>query len=78
MSYTNGPVVSSGNLYGQSISTSSYYYIQCDGDTIRMSLSRTPASSGDTGYSGEICWDANYLYVCISSNTWKRVALNTF
>ncbi len=35
---------------------------------------RSPTSGG-TGAAGEICWDANYIYVCTAANTWKRVAL---
>ncbi len=35
---------------------------------------RSPTSSG-SGAAGEICWDANYIYICTASNTWKRAAL---
>ena len=31
--------------------------------------------SGDSGTTGTIAWDANYLYVCTASGAWKRVAL---
>lgn len=37
-----------------------------------------PASSTASGSTGEIEWDSNYLYVCVASNTWKRVALSTW
>jgi len=37
-----------------------------------------PATSSDTGLTGQIKVDANYLYVCTASNTWKRVALSSF
>jgi hypothetical protein len=30
------------------------------------------------GTAGEIAWDANYIYVCTATNTWKRVALTSF
>jgi len=43
-------------------------------DTIRLDTSRSPASNG-TGYVGEICWDASYVYICTATNTWKRTAL---
>lgn len=78
MSYVTGPVASTASLYGQPCSTSLGYYFQCDGDTIRMSTSRTPASSSATGNTGEICWDSSYIYVCTASNTWKRCALSSF
>lgn len=35
----------------------------------------TPASAGAAGTAGEITWDANFIYVCIAANTWKRVAI---
>ena len=38
----------------------------------------TPASSSATGNQGQIEWDANYVYVCTATNTWKRAALTTF
>jgi len=30
------------------------------------------------GVRGSIIWDANYIYVCTSTNVWKRVALSSF
>jgi hypothetical protein len=24
---------------------------------------------------GSVCWDANYVYVCVATNSWKRAAL---
>ena len=38
----------------------------------------TPASATATGVAGEIAWDANYIYVCTATNTWKRVAISTW
>ena len=38
----------------------------------------TPASAAATGDAGEIRWDANYIYVCVGTNTWKRAALATW
>ena len=43
-------------------------------NTILSSPLQTKAST-DTGTAGQICWDANYIYVCTATNTWKRVAL---
>ena len=48
------------------------------GDTVRVRTARTPASATDTGNAGEICWDTNYVYVCVATNTWKRTALSTW
>ena len=38
----------------------------------------TPASSTATGTKGQIAVDANYIYVCVATNTWKRVGLSTW
>ena len=32
-------------------------------------------ASNATGTTGQISWDADYIYVCTATNTWKRVAL---
>jgi len=47
-------------------------------DKIRIRTAQTPASVSATGTQGEICWDANYLYVCTATNTWRRAALSTW
>ncbi len=47
-------------------------------NAIRIRNSSTPSSAGDFGVPGEIRWDANYIYVCVSIDTWKRVALSTW
>jgi len=38
----------------------------------------TPASATATGTQGTVVWDASYIYVCIATNTWKRVAITTW
>lgn len=37
--------------------------------------SHTPASVTDTGTTGTIAWDASFLYVCVATDTWKRVGI---
>lgn len=37
-----------------------------------------PASSSSTGVIGDWSSDANYLYVCHATNTWRRTAVSTF
>jgi hypothetical protein len=36
---------------------------------------QTTKASTDIGITGQICWDANYIYVCTAPNTWKRSQL---
>ena len=37
-----------------------------------------PANAADTGTAGEIRIDANFIYICIATNTWKKVAIATW
>ncbi|HUD64658.1 MAG TPA: hypothetical protein VMQ17_08775 [Candidatus Sulfotelmatobacter sp.] len=38
----------------------------------------TPASSAANGIPGQISFDQNFLYICVATNTWKRLALSAF
>ena len=35
----------------------------------------TTKTSTSPGTAGQVCYDANYIYICTATNTWKRVAL---
>jgi len=48
------------------------------GNTLQLTSSRTPASATAAGAAGEICWDASYLYICTATNTWRRIAHDTW
>jgi hypothetical protein len=48
------------------------------GKILRIGTAKTPATAGAAGNAGEICWDADYLYVCIATNTWRRIAHATW
>lgn len=41
-------------------------------------LGSAPSSSSDTGSAGDMRFDADYMYICTATNTWKRIALSTF
>lgn len=45
---------------------------------IRVRTAQTIASATASGNQGEIAWDANYVYVCTATNTWRRSALTTW
>jgi hypothetical protein len=47
-------------------------------DSIQVNTAKTPASATATGTTGQIAWDANYIYVCTATNTWKRTAIATW
>jgi hypothetical protein len=69
---------SSGRLLVGTSSDSGGALLQVNGDRVRIATAKTPASASDTGTTGEICWDANYVYVCTATNTWKRSAISTW
>lgn len=58
--------------------TSPTELLDINSDKIRIRTANTPASALATGAVGEICWDANYIYVCVATNTWVRSALATW
>jgi hypothetical protein len=50
---------------------------QADATGIRFS-SAAPASATAVGIAGTVTWDSSYIYVCVATNTWKRVAIATW
>ena len=52
--------------------------LDVNSDKIRLRNSNTPSSASSTGNKGEICYDSNYLYICVATNTWKRISLDTW
>jgi hypothetical protein len=47
-------------------------------DRIRIRESYTPASSGDPCKQGQLAWDNQFMYVCVSENQWHRAELSTW
>lgn len=52
--------------------------VSVSGDSVNVATAKTPASASDTGTQGDVAWDADYIYVCVATNTWKRVAISTW
>jgi hypothetical protein len=40
--------------------------------------SSPPASASATGTAGTITWDSSFIYVCVATNTWKRIGISTW
>jgi hypothetical protein len=47
-------------------------------DALHRLQGAAPATTGATGTAGDIRYDADYIYVCTATNTWKRVAIATW
>ena len=79
--YFNGPV------YAQTLSTGGTVTVGQNLDVVgigsfgagnlRITLG-APASSSAAGQAGQIRLDANFIYVCTATNTWKRAALSAY
>ena len=69
-------VANSGNV-GIGITTPTAK-LDVNSDILRLRTAKTPATAGSAGNAGDICWDANYIYVCTATNTWVRSALTTW
>ena len=52
--------------------------LDINGSAIRIRNNSTPSSASDLGMTGEIRWDANYVYICIATDTWRRIAHSTW
>jgi len=37
-----------------------------------------PATSASAGTAGQYAYDSSYFYICVATNTWRRVAIATF
>lgn len=52
--------------------------LDINGNTLRLRTAKTPATSSDPGNTGDIAWDNDYIYVCVATNTWKRVFISNW
>lgn len=72
---------SSGVATSLAVGTNGHYLTLSGGYPAWAPLSvpnQTPASSSATCTAGAIVWDANYIYICYATNSWKRAALGAF
>lgn len=52
--------------------------LDINSDILRLRTAKTPATAGAAGNTGDMCWDTNYIYICVAANTWKRVSITTW
>jgi len=45
---------------------------------LNISNPTVPITAADAGDKGDIAYDANYVYICIANNTWKRAPIATW
>lgn len=54
------------------------YSLYLGSGLVRMNNTKTPANASEACVAGEQAWDANYIYVCVATNTWKRSGLSSW
>lgn len=69
--YANGAVGSNGHMMYSNGSAS--YWAQPTVQKVSV-----PANSTATGTTNQIAWDTNSLYICISTNQWKKIDFTSF
>lgn len=47
-------------------------------NTDKIQWSAVPATAGAAGTAGQVAYESGYLYVCVATNTWLRVAIVTW
>ncbi|AVV58227.1 hypothetical protein C7121_19895 [Paenibacillus glucanolyticus] len=52
--------------------------LDVNGDKLRIREKYTPASSTDACSQGQMAWDEEYVYVCVTENKWKRTEISTW
>jgi hypothetical protein len=56
-----------------------YPVVSLDGAWRRVgTFVSAPASATASGAAGHLASDANYIYVCTATDTWKRAAISTW
>lgn len=43
-----------------------------------LNLVPVPATATSNGTAGQVAADSGFLYVCIATNVWRRVAISSF
>jgi hypothetical protein len=73
--YVKGDIETTNVLRGREVSITG----KCDADSYKLKgLNSAPATATSPGTFGEIRYTADYIYVCVQNDVWKRVALTTW
>lgn len=72
-----GPGVPAGGATGSFLVKSSSTDYSASWTTSIISPN-VPGSSGAVGASGQAAFDSNYLYICIGTNSWKRIPFTSW
>lgn len=70
----NTVLVSVASLLGNS----AVDHVVPTGKRLVLAGSAPPANSTAVGIVGQVAWDTGFLYMCVSNNSWRRIAWSTF
>ncbi len=73
-----GVIRASSTLVGASLNLGGGAIIISTALGITLPLSIAPAAANSTGTAGQIVADTGFIYVCTTTNTWKRVEIATW
>ena len=74
--YVNGETQTTADLW---VGLNARIALECRAGTFKVDgLNDAPATATSLGKQGEIRYTADYIYVCVSENNWKRTALTTW
>lgn len=54
------------------------YEVTMDGGPQMQYLTTPPATAASAGVKNQFSYDATYLYICVATDTWKRVEILTW
>ena len=81
LNYNNSTYIWADGTGAYIEANSSQWGMLNDGGTYLPGLLQAPLAtkaSNSPGVAGQICWDGNYIYVCIATNTWRRSNLSSY
>lgn len=64
-------------LYGTFNATAASQTLKTN-SKFHITITQTPATAAAACDTGQIAWDTGFIYVCVTTNTWKRVAIATW
>lgn len=74
-----GVLISAGPEPEASVELQSVFgSVHVSSGTFILAAPNVPANASSAGVKGTISYDANYVYVCVATNTWKRAALSSW
>jgi len=59
-------------------STSTYVWLEENKADYIQNTTTVPATASSSGKIGDIRYDADYVYICVAPDTWKRAGLSTW